>query len=75
MIKLDHILDRLDNVVVVIIEDLDGVDLQDNLTKEPALAKSHKAAVSRDLLRLADALALCEAEVREQYWLYKSEPI
>lgn len=61
-----------------ILEDLDGLDLDDgdgiveNRNNSAAKqARIERAQTSRDLLMLADRLAAAEATVRQTYWKFK----
>ncbi len=51
---------------------LDQVDITDTETsREKAAVRTEKAEVSRQLLELADILALTEQLVRNEYWIVK----
>lgn len=76
MIDLDTVRERL-TTALTLVDNLDGIDLVDTDTGNPTRSKSNTsqreraAAMSRELLHLADHLDLTAALVREQYWTMK----
>lgn len=71
---------RILNDAWEVLEDLDGLDLEDpqsitahRQSAEARAAREERAQASRDLLMLADRLAAAEATVRDRYWKFKGE--
>jgi hypothetical protein len=75
MIDMRHVTLLMDKCLVMA-EYLDGLTLTDvEGVKEKAEARSEKAEVSRQLLELADLVALTEQLVRNEYWIYKARGV
>lgn len=76
MIDMFSTMNVVQDRIVPLMCELNGLHITDTEEgKEKAEVRSHKAEVSRQLLELADLFALCEASVRNEYWIMKGRGV
>lgn len=73
MIDLSSVLKLIEDEILPLTNDLDGLEETDLGGKEKDEVRSMKAQVSRDLLLLAARLDLASSLVMSGYWNYKGE--